>query len=265
MKIFLEAINYNKYKWNISGDFKVIALLTGLQGGFTKHCCFLCLWDSRATKEHYVKKDWTPRSMFLPGTSNVQHEPLVDPKLVYLPPLHIKLGLIKNFVKALGNDSAAFKYLGTKFPSISSAKIREGIFVGPQIRQLLSDDNFDKLMNQAELNAWLSFKALCSNFLGSNKAENYRELVDNLLTSYHTLGCRMSLKIHILHSHLDFFPSNLGDVSDEQGERFHQDIQQMEKYYQGHWNSSMISDYCWMLQRDASSTSYKRQCTRKHF
>ena len=94
-------------------------------------------------------------------------------------------------MKALGNDSAAFKYLGTKFPSISwkSAKIREGIFVGPQIRQLLSDDNFDTLMNQAELNAWLSFKSLCSNFLGSNKAENYRDLVENVSTSYHVLGC----------------------------------------------------------------------------
>ena len=32
----------------------------------------------------------------------------------------------------------------------------------------------------------------------------------------------MSLKIHFLHSHLDFFPENLGDVSDEHGERFHQ-------------------------------------------
>ena len=34
------------------------------------------------------------------------------------------------------------------------------------------------------------------------------------------------------HSHLDFFPPNLGAVSDEQGERFHQDIAIMEKRYQ---------------------------------
>lgn len=37
-------------------------------------------------------------------------------------------------------------------------------------------------------------------------------------------GLNMSLKIHFLHSHLDFFPENLGDVSDEHGERFHQEI-----------------------------------------
>ncbi|UYV63953.1 hypothetical protein LAZ67_2006122 [Cordylochernes scorpioides] len=47
------------------------------------------------------------------------------------------------------------------------------------------------------------------------------------------LGCNMSLKIHFLHSHLDFFPDNLGAVSDEHGERFHQDISGMEKRYQG--------------------------------
>jgi len=34
----------------------------------------------------------------------------------------------------------------------------------------------------------------------------------------------MSLKIHFLKSHLDFFPENLGEVRDEHGERFRQDI-----------------------------------------
>ncbi|UYV72415.1 hypothetical protein LAZ67_9003037 [Cordylochernes scorpioides] len=43
----------------------------------------------------------------------------------------------------------------------------------------------------------------------------------------------MSLKIHFLHSHLDFFLDNLGAVSDEHGERFHQAISSMEKRYQG--------------------------------
>ena len=47
------------------------------------------------------------------------------------------------------------------------------------------------------------------------------------------MGCNMSLKIHFLHSHLEFFSENLGSVSDEQGERFHQDISLMEKRYKG--------------------------------
>jgi len=43
----------------------------------------------------------------------------------------------------------------------------------------------------------------------------------------------VSLKIHFLHSHWDFFPENCGAVSDEHAERFHQDISSIEKRYQG--------------------------------
>jgi hypothetical protein len=38
----------------------------------------------------------------------------------------------------------------------------------------------------------------------------------------------MSLKLHFLNAHLDYFPENLGAVSEELGERFHQDIKEME-------------------------------------
>jgi len=47
-KILMEAINYDKFKLQISCDLKVIALLLGLQQGFTKYCCFICEWNSRA-------------------------------------------------------------------------------------------------------------------------------------------------------------------------------------------------------------------------
>ena len=44
---------------------------------------------------------------------------------------------MKNFVKALGKtESAGFQYLVEKFPKISAAKLKEGVFVGPQIRVL---------------------------------------------------------------------------------------------------------------------------------
>jgi len=58
------------------------------------------------------------------------------------------------------------------------------------------------------------------------------------------MGCNMSMKIHFLESHLDFFLENLGEVSDEHGERFHQDILTMEKRYQSKWTSSMLADFC---------------------
>jgi hypothetical protein len=51
-------------------------------------------------------------------------------------------------------------------------------------------------------------------FLGNGKVENYHEIVSDLLTAYKAMGCNMSLKVHFLGSHLDFFPENLGAVSD---------------------------------------------------
>jgi len=43
--------------------------------------------------------------------------PLIDPEKAYLPPLHLKLGLIKNFVKAVDQNSAGFMYEGWNFNS----------------------------------------------------------------------------------------------------------------------------------------------------
>jgi len=39
----------------------------------------------------------------------------------------------------------------------------------------------------------------------------------------------MSLKVHFLHSYLDYFPENLEDLSEEQRERSHQDMKEMER------------------------------------
>jgi len=56
---------------------------------------------------------------------------------------------------------------------------------------------------------------------------------------------------------LDFFPEYLGEVSDEYGERFHQDMA-MEKQYQGKRTSSMLADYCWTLKRDVPDVKYRQ-------
>jgi hypothetical protein len=96
--------------------------------------------------------------------------------------------------------------------------------------------------------------------LGNHKAENYHEIVSDLLTAYKAMGCDMSLEVvYFLDSHLEFFPENLGAVSDEHGERFHQDIYNMEKRYQGKWSLSMLADYCWTLKRDVPQVTHSRK------
>jgi hypothetical protein len=85
--------------------------------------------------------------------------------------------------------------------------------------------------------------------------------MEELLDAHIALECNMSLKIHFLHSHLDFFRPNLGVVSDKHGERFHQDIAQMEWRYSGKRNEKMLADYCWTLQWETSEEEYKRKKT----
>jgi len=42
-----------------------------------------------------------------------------------------------------------------KFPNVSDAKIKESMFIGPQIRELTQDKQFDEDLNETERNAWL--------------------------------------------------------------------------------------------------------------
>jgi len=148
---------------------------------------------------------------------------------ILLPPLHIKLGLMKNFVKAMDRTGSAFKHLAEKFPRLSEAKMNEWGFVGPHIRKLFRDDMFNHLLQGDEKKAWDAFHLVSADFLGNSRAENYKELIEDVLSFHQKLGCNMSLKIHMLQSHLDFFPDNCSMVSDEHGERFHQEIATMEK------------------------------------
>ena len=74
---------------------------------------------------------------------------------------------------------------------------------------------------------------------------------EDMFKNYKRLGCLMSYKVHFLHSHLDYFPDNLGNYSEEQGERFHQDIKEMERRYQGKWNVNMNVDVCLTLERES--------------
>jgi len=59
---------------------------------------------------------------------------------------------------------------------------------------------------------------------GNKKANNYSELVEDLLLSYLTLGCKMRIKVQYLPSHLSEFPKYFGHICEEKGGRSHKDI-----------------------------------------
>lgn len=188
LKTILTSVQYNNHKRHICADFKIVAMLTGLQPGYTKFCCFLCLWDSRARTEHYVRKHWPVRDEIEQGKYNIKHKPLLQSDKIHLPPLHIKLGLFKQFVKALDKDSLAFAYLAEKFPSLSQAKIKEGIFIGPQIRKIVLDETFNTHLKKKEKFAFESFKKVCDKFLGKYRSEDYVQVINDLIRHYHDMG-----------------------------------------------------------------------------
>lgn len=65
----------------------------------------------------------------------------------------------------------------------------------------------------------------------------------------------MSLKLDYHRNHLDFFPEDLGECSEEQGKRICQDIKTMQERYQGLWDAYMIAEYRWTLKRDCLGKS----------
>ncbi|GBO03180.1 hypothetical protein AVEN_265736-1 [Araneus ventricosus] len=169
----LSRIEYSKHSWHIWPNLKVIAVLVGLQTGYTKFFCFLCQWDTRVRKKkYYIKKVWPQRHFLIPGVKNEEKEPLVVSEKIILPPLPIKLGLMKNFIKAMDCAGSGFQYLRLKFPKVSETKIKEGIFVRPQFRQLMKDPVLESKLTKKEAAAWTSFKELEKSFFGNHKAKN---------------------------------------------------------------------------------------------
>ena len=154
-------------------------MLTGLQQGYTKFCCFLCLWDSRARTEHYVHKHWPARDEIEQGKHNFKQKPLLQSDRIHLPPLHIKLGLFKQFVKALDKDSFAFAYLAEKF--------KRRYLHRSQIQKIVLDETFNTYLTRKEKFAFESFKKVCDNFLGKHLSEDYMQVVNDLLRHYHDM------------------------------------------------------------------------------
>jgi len=100
-------------------------------------------------------------------------------------------------------------YFKRMFPRISKSKFKEGVLVGPQIRELIQDVKLEDQLSEVEKAAWKSFKNVTTNFLKNRKAEDDRDMAAHLVQSYTTTGCNMSLKVRFLDSHLYFIPENL--------------------------------------------------------
>lgn len=257
LKKVLELLNYNNENWYISADFKILNQLVGLSASYCSFCCILCLWHSRRRDEHYVKTNFTKRNIKKGEAVDPKNqESRINPSLVnlekiLLPPLHIKLGVFGQFIKSLvpttgkaGNPNA-ITFLKNFFPKKTSEKILNGVFTGPEIRRLIKKrEEFANVLNKLEKNCWYSFIDVVENFFGNYRHPQAERKVQKMLNYYQKQNVLMSPKVHYLHQHLDQFKESCGGYSDEQGERFHQEIKVFELRYQQNI-LGMIVDYIW--------------------
>ena len=112
----LNLIKYREHNRVICVDLKMVNFLLGQQKGFTKFPCYLCMWDSRARNQHWIQKERPIRKTLTVGMKNIVSEPILSRNKIVFPPLHLKLGFMKQFVKTLKTDSDCFQYIVTSLP-----------------------------------------------------------------------------------------------------------------------------------------------------
>lgn len=253
MDLILKKVDYRRHEWKICCDLKVVDMLCGLQGGYTKHMCFLCEWDSRHKGNQYHKHDWPLRRQHIIGKKNVQKKALVEKDKILMPPLHVKLGVVQSFVKTVGKRDEVMDVLMKLYPGLTKNvqqknkqqedktkekkkkeprdKLKQGVLNGPDIRKLVKSVKFDAVLNGEEKNAWNAIKRLIQGFFGKHRSTTFRDDINEMLRAFDLIGVNMSLKIHYLHYHLNYFAAQLSTESEEHGERYHQTALPFESRY----------------------------------
>ena len=61
--------------------------------------------------------------------------------------------------------------------AISEAKVKGGIFVGPQTRRMLASEELEEQMSDLERNAWQAFRMTVEGFVGNHRRDDYAMVV----------------------------------------------------------------------------------------
>jgi hypothetical protein len=99
-----------------------------------------------------------------------------------LPQLHTKLGLRKNIINIMNEHGKGFEYL-REISKTRWCKIKRASLLDCKFMESLRMIYLYTCWWKTEKSAWLTFKAVCLNFLEDVKAENYRKF-DDWLNAY---------------------------------------------------------------------------------
>ena len=70
----------------------------------------------------------------------------------------------EKFVKAMNQEEAAYNYLWETFLRLNEAKLKEGIFFVPKIRDYIKDEYFEMVFQGNEKAAWESIKLVVKGY-----------------------------------------------------------------------------------------------------
>ena len=99
-------------------------------------------------------------------------------------------------MKTLFKAFLYFEYFIVKSPKLSDVKLKEVIFIGPKICEIINDDLAELLLTETEKSEWLRFKEIS---LETRRLKSTSRLVEGLLNAYQTVRCNMSLKIRFFY------------------------------------------------------------------
>jgi hypothetical protein len=120
--------------------------------------------------------------------------------------------------------------------------LTDRIFVVTQLEHQTADQYYRTKLQAAARRVRRQLKASAKALLDNEKAKNYSEVAQELISSHSVMGCSMSMKLHFLLSHTDFSPQN---------------TEPLQKVPSGHlpngkgaeckMESKHVADYCWRL------------------
>jgi hypothetical protein len=138
MSTSLNELNYNKHCWQRCQDLT----MTGLYSDCVLLFSFHVVGQSSNSKHYTVKQcngqpaSQPARQHSLPRTCNVKNTALLNPEIVLLPPLHIKLALLKNSVKGLDNSVEGFLCTWIKLQISVTSRLNKGFSSAHKLEKL---------------------------------------------------------------------------------------------------------------------------------
>ncbi|OAF69025.1 hypothetical protein A3Q56_03227 [Intoshia linei] len=116
-----------------------------------------------------------------------------------IKPLHVKLGLARQFLCALQKLPNGIKTINQHVKQIlyflSDLKLLNGVVNGPELRLLFKSTTLADSFSIDQKDAWLAFKDVCTNFLIIRTSYN-GTYIQKMMKAFKKMGCVLSPKMH---------------------------------------------------------------------